>query len=893
MTQNIIRVPTRTKTNSFNGSQMDFKFPSKETLPNASLEECQLNNHYLLNDSLSSKHNSPSKQPHSSSSMSWKVNQSDINEEIDDFDSHSQILSDYSNPTTTNTNTNTNIATSTSSGFNSSNGYYSFANISDNTTNYLKKENTMTNSIVKYSTRSTTSMQNKHSNGYPTTLAPSKNDAIPESSKHNSTFSIPTADNISYRIISTSSSIQDSHSKIIPNEVSKDTITQLKSRSNHNHNPKSKSKYTHKNTSSTSTTRKTSKYKYTKEMGSIPNKNSSLSNRNSFISHIKDSKSPNLERVPTIESVSSMHLSSSASSIFSTKNQSRHRNHNQPKPHPNKKSSKSSLKRSNAIKCKGGLLYYFSLLGIKLKKLLKAIGMAFNFNRRSKHNSKSNLHGKNSKSNLINSSRRSASLNHNSKKLSLSLKKPTTSHLKRTQNYVTNLQKSISQKSLENVIESNDITPMTIDKSMQTSVSSISTISSSPELTPFEVPNEIVTKQPTNSKKITASSLRRTNSSIRRAASTLTDSTNIKNHNSIRTNTHTSIRSTSHSNSNFVSNEALTRNNSITSTPKQSNLVRSSPSIALNSIVRQPSIIARQPSIVVKNKVIPLTISRFSITEELNEDDDELNNYNYKNETSIAEESELENGNDEYIIDTNIMQQFDHSKSINKNNKDDVESFISNESEFIDANEYTKEVAKDDDFHSITSSNDYLHEEKAQEVDTETEEEEEEEEEAPQYTEEEKIKLREMYGQYLRNVIAQRIKIRLQLSKYQETGKISYLQAIDNFLTENETEYSSSQLFDNNESPQSSMPSELEDVEETDEEKLQKKQTPKISNSQMFSYQNYDNFSKSGSLKNKASVITFQTPFYSKENGNNTSVFSLPSSTSVQRSLTLPVGIKV
>lgn len=96
----IIRAPIRTKTKSFRGDQVDFKFPSNESLPRGTMEEYHLNNHHLLNNALGGE-----------------------NPVTHDEDATSQILSDYTSASNTNTN----------SGY-SSNGYYSFANISDNTT---------------------------------------------------------------------------------------------------------------------------------------------------------------------------------------------------------------------------------------------------------------------------------------------------------------------------------------------------------------------------------------------------------------------------------------------------------------------------------------------------------------------------------------------------------------------------------------------------------------------------------------------------------------------------------------------------------------------------------------------------------------------------------------
>lgn len=65
-----------------------------------------------------------------------------------------------------------------------------------------------------------------------------------------------------------------------------------------------------------------------------------------------------LNRVPTIRRVESSRFSNSRySSSVSSKSSS----------------SRCSLKRSKAIRCKGGLLYYFTSLGIKIKKKLRKL----------------------------------------------------------------------------------------------------------------------------------------------------------------------------------------------------------------------------------------------------------------------------------------------------------------------------------------------------------------------------------------------------------------------------------------------------------------------------------------------------------------------------------------
>ena len=228
----IIRTPTRTKTTSFKGDQMDFQFPSQEHLPKASpQQEFDLNNHHLLNDVLQKQTLSlPSQHP--------------------EEDATSQILSDYTSTSNTNTNSN------------SSNGYYSFANISDNTTS-PKLHSLSSNSYGGFQTLDKTD--------YPSTLAPDKmpllgslnNDSkrtLPGKKKSQTASSIPTADNISFAIVSASS---DSSTMETP----------------------------------------------------LQRGSSSSSSTVSSTIHINNRKPTNLQRVPTIRQVPSINSSSSTSSF--------------------------------------------------------------------------------------------------------------------------------------------------------------------------------------------------------------------------------------------------------------------------------------------------------------------------------------------------------------------------------------------------------------------------------------------------------------------------------------------------------------------------------------------------------------------------------------------------
>lgn len=279
---------------------MDFKFPSNESLPRGTLEEYHLNNHHLLNDVFAAE-NGVSR----------------------DEDGNSQILSDYTSTSNTNTN----------SGY-SSNGYYSFANISDNTTSSPR--------IVinqNETARLTSSDSNKSdffaSHDFPgndslhySSSSVVKNqlhsmEAIPEGNITGSISTafqtIPTADNVSYDIAPSSAS------SLLPRKsTSKSAILP-----------------------STQEAKPMTKLNMEKDIKTIELNNS-----------VVPKPKKKLNRVPTIRRVESSRFSNSRySSSVSSKSSS----------------SRCSLKRSKAIRCKGGLLYYFTSLGIKIKKKLRKL----------------------------------------------------------------------------------------------------------------------------------------------------------------------------------------------------------------------------------------------------------------------------------------------------------------------------------------------------------------------------------------------------------------------------------------------------------------------------------------------------------------------------------------
>ncbi|CEP60139.1 Aim44p LALA0_S01e03906g [Lachancea lanzarotensis] len=241
---------------------------------------------------------------------------------------------------------------------------------------------------------------------------------------------------------------------------------------------------------------------------------------------------------------------------------------------------RTKLKRSAAVHCKGGLLHFFAQLRSRTRSRVKRWRLAVR------------------KKIFTFKARRQAKKN----------QKQTTSHLKRANGYVSNIQRSISSNSIK-------------AKSVKSDTSAKVTENLAKKRGDVHTPVQ-------NSQKNGHNSLRRSPSSIKRAASTLT-----------RANT--------------LANVSLEKSNTIGPEPK-SKLVRSDPSVSLNSIVRQPSI-------VVSNKVIPL--SRLN---------GEMNDF------SIKEEDE-----DEYVIDTEVMKRSDDNMTMSSD-----QSSSGDEQEYQDTSEY-------------------------------------------------------------------------------------------------------------------------------------------------------------------------------------------------------------
>ncbi|SCU79783.1 LAFA_0B05578g1_1 [Lachancea sp. 'fantastica'] len=418
----MLRSPTRTKTSSFGGSQVDFQFPpSPSTIQEKSLNNYQMSNHHLLNSAVLARDNA------------------------------SNLFSDSS--------------AGLSNGIDS--GNYSFANISDNTT---ARQGVHKGPKASYASSrgSNASMVRQR---YPETLAPGypsarKSDTAaflhrkrsPDMMGHQSistdACTIPTAENISFQITFESSPSEDS-----------------------------------------------------------------------LVSLNKPAPAEPIQPSTRKESIKLAKKPSRARTVSSNR-------------------SRSKLKRSAAVRCKGGLLHFFSQLKSRTKSGVRRWRLAV----------------------------RKKLFTYKAKRLAKKNQKQTTSHLKRANGYVSNIQRSISNNSIKVKTVKSDTAANVADT--------------------LAKKREDVQTPVQNSHKNGHNSLRRSPSSIKRAASTLT-----------RVNT--------------LANASSETANTIGSEPR-SKLVRSDPSVSLSSIVRQPSI-------VVSNKVIPLSklngeMNDFSIKEE---DEDE------------------------------------------------------------------------------------------------------------------------------------------------------------------------------------------------------------------------------------------------------------------------------
>ncbi|EDO17143.1 hypothetical protein Kpol_1072p13 [Vanderwaltozyma polyspora DSM 70294] len=707
----ILREPERKKTKSFHGPQSDFKFPSTESLLKNEMDEYHLDNHHLLNDSIP-RVNVTTANMHSGSAI--------------DSDTNSQILSDYtsfSNP-------------------NSSNGYYSFANISDNTTSRNGP-----NSYQSYGLFSNDELQETE---YRHTLDPEKISS--NDTNHNNGYIHSTAGNDTQE--------NNTETKVLGRGISNSISTA-------NHSIPTIENISYRIESATSSLKSSKSVIQTKRL-----------------------ERPSINRVPTITRIGSIASYSSSSLNVGTSSLSLNR----------KRSNVSSLKRSGAIRCKGGLLYYFTTMGAKFRKQFHKMRMAI----------KRKLFGYQRSNSIHRSASIKSELNKKAKKSTSIKNRPVTSHLKRTQGYITNLQRSMSYKSLEPVL-----VPRFTDI-MPNATSPMRKISNS--------------QKAANYKK--TASLRRTPSSIRRAASVFTS------HNNSANATTENLANIVHATEEGPKSPELLhqQNNTI-----KGKISRSQGHSSLNTIIREPSI-------VVRNKVIPLSMKHYAIKEE---DEEKLSSDEIKEEN--------EENIDEYVIKTEQLEKQISNKH-NITNLEPAEEIDNDDSSFDDV-----------DFVSMDNDNEHL---LASEIIKKNESE----------------QLQKMLKQYLTHVIAQRIKLRLQLAKFQETGKIEresnsshyddkHLSTLVSLISEQESRNRRSQIFEKSRTYLSS--------ETSSEDSIFNHATSDLALPFQYKNTSNDNVYSSDRLS-----LSIHTDFGESQGKHSTSVLSFHAQ-DVKRSLTLPISMKV
>ncbi|GAV54994.1 hypothetical protein ZYGR_0AS03170 [Zygosaccharomyces rouxii] len=729
----IIRAPTRTMTKSFNGRQMGFKFPSVESMPQDSLDEYHMNNHHLLNDNIAKSQQAHAQAQAQAQAQSHPHIQKPIST---DEDALSNLNSDYTSGSNTNTNSG-----------NSSNGYYSFANISDNTTPLANKTHSYPSSPRNNESNDGGKVselmvpRDEHNQSSQKSVEPME--AIPEDNGFTSMSinvqSIPTADNFSFDIASSNSSKHGS------------------------------------------TTDKPGVSTFSRTPSSNTSKSSLLS--------------PNVSN----PSLSSARL-----------RQSKRR---------------SQLKRSPSIRCKGGLLKYFQLLGSRIKKTLRKIKLA--------------LRGKNGKRQA--SLRGSSSLaavskaprKHPVNVTRNSSKKELTSHLKRTNGYVSNLQRSMSQRSLRPLLEGSDNT---------TAVGNLhrpppDTSNSDAFVTP---PGSRIVRNPTTSLRRTPSSIRRAASVIRTPVPAVPPAAATPIENSVYEDTATTSPST------------------LSGSENRSGLVRSNGSKSLNSLIRQRSI-------VVKNKVIPLSMHQYSIREE-DEDKERDNQFSIKpsSEYSLSPVHSASSEENGYRYESESEKSF--STGHYTDAYEEAEGGAVTSSERVSSTSTSTTTASSDAMSYVESIEPSVKpvEEPAAETNSVNDWDDIDESTSSVGSVNREIEeFRDNINHYFRCVISQRIKLRLQLAQYESSDALSpsYLDIIESLLKD----YA-------DESTAGKEPAEFNTIDEEEEAVPSELWSPRDS--------------KTGSIR-----VNLQSP-YLKRGPTQRSLISLKSR-DVHRSLTLPIGIKV
>lgn len=827
---------------------MDFKFPGGYP-GEAGHQEAALNNHYLVNESLKSD------QEHSD------------HDEAKEEEEEPLITSVASNTTSTSSPSKPNNINA-----DSSNGYYSFANISDNTTSP---------SFVHHADSSESNddmISMLHINSqYPHTLAPKKNgneattiDSTSSFSPHKKqsvrslathTNTIPTADNMSYDIISSESLYRVNSAKLdslrLPSSSSSSNIS-------------SRASLLH----GSATVKRTPMNLYRKPtMRKIESVVFSSDG-----SEASDNGVPNPTAIAT-NTASAAVTAKTTNTTKKTANKSRipskhvHSNINKTKDLPSKPirrmssmraNPKSNLKRSNAVRCHGGLLQYFEMIGIQIKKLIKQIKLLFfkkkttttyqskNFTSRrsSSFNTttalpigNSSLQNKRLRNGKVNNTKIPKSRVQSANKLKVSHHIPNSSSLQALQPALIEKVNPIKPV-YTTVTNNNRVDPSVVPKSKEQEDNGHKMVMESTLNSPIisgATSNAAtsVTASANQPSTRTNSTLRRTNSSIRRAASILTAS--------------------SPSTTTYYSTMTHPENDS---PMRRSKLIKSNGSTSLNSLVRQPSI-------VVKNKVIPLSMSQqYSTNDNIKIENDMDSKINMESHEGF-ETGRLLNKYTSPMMDASNIDAFDTIKE--EDEDDDEKRNVSCQSQSDSGSSIFMQLE------TTTDSMDH-HDTEPEDVDDIKQQQVDDDEYAKRQE-----TMRQLMKAYLSQIIEKRVLMRLQMTKFQTTDVMDdhYKEMIGSLVTENEDESDTSSVASSdNDSMRFSHYNATSDVHSSSEEEEDAEDDEDARN-------------------DKISPLAMQYPSKDIEFGmrtlfasNRDKVMNIPTST-IKRSMTLPIGMKI
>ena len=872
----IIRTPTRTKTKSFKGEQMDFKFPSNNSSELKTHDEAELNNHFLVNESLRNEKNQIDEEKDlTTPPISNNLPQS--------YDSkHENLNVDLSK------------------------GYYSFANISDNTTSPIffhgKRDPETDNDVVSMlninnnskfsrfeglqtlvhqknvgdlslveSTTTPISTSSFSSSPQNCSLSPHIENLSTKSSKAINTIptDIPTANNLSYDIVP-SSSLSSLNSR----QLDSQSLPFSPSSSRYS----SKGEQTPINLYRKPTIRQVDSMEYFSANSRISSSNNSNQNKyhknNSYYGNGKSESQSNLKNIKNSNNMDNKINNKTVRRMSSMRD------------HP-----KSTLKRSKAIRCHGGLLKYFEIIGVKIKKLLKHIRLLL-FKKRTVNN----YHSKN-----FNSRRSCSSFSSINKRQALLTTTKGSKKLRKKNN--TN-HKKINNKKSHNYQVSNSsslqaLQPVLIEKAKQTTINgkqSLEIKKSNKNINATDI--ESINNKSNDNTNMKSSTDNIINSLVKNCSNTTTGTYNndsvfscVENEDLMMTKTtlrrtNASIRRDASINT-ISTSSTSTYYSAVThqengSPVRKSKLTKSVASNSLNSLVRQPSV-------VVKNKVSPLHKSSQYSMNEINDSD-----MKHKMDDKISNKSGRSLKRDD------ILDKFDVNKEEEKKRlSSDIIDSDPDSPIFTKLDTTIENIA--DSIKIDTESSLEAKNEKAQEEEKEIEKKEtktvfivdnKRADDLEKKAKEEKV--RKLMKTYLSQIIQKRILMRLQLVKLQESNVIEpeCKQRTDHVLNEHKTGCHANSIVINksrNES-ENNTSSSLPSSEQCNENNLNKF-------NQLHTITGIDAHNIDANKENNC--ISLQDPSKDVLFGVNTligpsheMVLTVPTTT-IKRSMTLPIGMKV